>query len=341
VSELAAEEKYDYLIIESTGISEPLPVAQTFSFTDKNGDSMSKVARLDTCVTVVDATEFWEQWNSKDSLKDRGEQAHEKDERSICDLLVDQIQFANVVILNKVDLIKKDNLKSICGVISKLNSAAKIIESVHCAVPLENVFNTELFDMEKASASEAWIRELQAGHHNPETLEYGVSSFVYKPTRPFHPGRLNELLLQLRLRSSTLWKSVIRSKGHIWLATRPDHAGTWSHTGKQVNLTGGTAFWAAIPRAQWPESCSEIFDLMQDWNQYYGDRSTTLVIIGVNMDQNAVESAFDDALVDPDDMKDGQFPEKWDELEDPFPAWEADPRLTGDHVADVQEHKHH
>ena len=303
ISEIAAEGKYDYLIIESSGVAEPLPIAQTFAFTDRKGNSISSVARLDTVATVVDATEFWKAFNSKETLKEVAEKDKTPqeicDDKTMVDLLVSQIQFANVILLNKADLATKDEINQIKGVIATLNSGAKIIETVRCDVPLESVLNTGLFDLERVSETEMWVREMQACADVSTSSSFGVDSFVFRANRPFHPERLHMLLEDLSLRSAPVWTTVIRSKGHVWIATRPNQAGIWSHTGKQANLTGGMAFWDAVPRAMWPEDTGTIYELMQGWDVHYGDRGTELVIIGLKMDKEKVKSALEAALVEP------------------------------------------
>jgi hypothetical protein len=237
----------------------------------------------------------------------------------------------------------------------------QVIVTVRCDVPLESVLNTTLFDMEKVSESEAWVRELRACADG-KAKEFGVDSFVFEANRPFHPERLDKLLEDIRSRSKPVWNTVIRSKGHIWIATRPDQAGIWSHTGSQANLTGGMAFWDAVPRSKWPEDTGEIYELMKGWDPHYGDRSSELVMIGLKMDQETVKCALEAALVNPigevkkcckegacqrleaeqaseSSCERGKEQEKWDELEDPFPQWEDPPNLADDD--DEHQHHHH
>jgi G3E family GTPase len=322
VSELATANKYDYLIIESTGISEPLPVAQTFSFKDKKGRSLSSLARLDTCVTVIDSSDFWAKWEDHRKLTDTEEGgAGEEDARTIIDLLVDQIEFADVVILNKMDRIDPAVVKSIRGVVTKLNPNARVFETTRCNLPMTEVLNTGLFDLEKAQKTPEWAREL-ATVHNPETIEYGVTSFIFRSQRPFHPKRLHGVLLDLALRKDPVLKTVVRSKGHAWLASRPNLAATWAHTGSQVELTPGNPFWAAVERAEWPQDEAGIAELFSvGWDKRFGDRHSEVVVIGVNMNADAVRAKLEAALVDEKDLEAEKPQDKWDELDDPFPVW--------------------
>jgi G3E family GTPase len=240
VTRLAAEGRFDYLLIESTGISEPLPVAETFTFEDENGMSLSQVARLDTMVTVVDAYNFIKDFCSLDQLKERGEHMGEGDERTVVNLLIEQIEFANVILINKADLVPPEALDRLKGMLASLNPDAEIVQTVKGQVALNRVLNTQLFDFEKASSAPGWLK-IMRGEETSESEEYGITSFAYVVHRPFHPARFHQFLQRD-------WPGVIRSKGYFWLASRYDAAGTWSQAGgARVNEAGGK-WWAAVPQ---------------------------------------------------------------------------------------------
>ena len=244
VSRLAGEGRFDYLLIESTGVSEPLPVAQTFTFADELGQSLQDITRLDTMVTVVDAAHFLDQYREAQSLQERGEAIGEEDERTIADLFVDQVEFANVILINKIDLVSDKDRHELMGVINALNPTAKIIETERSNVSLDTVLDTKLFDMETAQTSARWIQELQE-EHTPETDEYGISSFVFRARRPFHPARFWDFI-------HTEWKGLLRSKGYFWLASRNDIAASWAQAGGSVSIDllgiGGPRFHLANGR---------------------------------------------------------------------------------------------
>lgn len=311
VSRLASEGRFDYLLIESTGISEPLPVAQTFTFEDESGVSLSDVARLDTMVTVVDAANFLEEYRSRDTLKQRELGLGEEDERAVVDLLIEQIEFADVIIINKTDLAEPEELELLENVLKQLNPGAKQVRSSHGQVPLEAVLDTGLFDMEHAQQSPGWMRELM-GEHTPESEEYGIASFVYRARRPFVPEKLAEAF-------SRPWPGVLRSKGYFWLATRLDWAGMWSQAGAVAQHGPAGLFWAGVDSAQWPRS--EEFDAMIDniWVAPWGDRRQEIVMIGIDMDQDALTETLDACLIDEDLYDAG--PRAWAQLSDPFPSW--------------------
>lgn len=300
VAKLAAEQKYDYLLIESTGIGEPMPVAATFAYTDENGISLSQIARLDTMITVVDAASFFNYIESSDDLQNLGLAAGESDDRTVVDLLVDQVEFANVIILNKSDLIDEDQLAIVEGLITKLNPDAKIIKTLFSKISNRDIFNTELFDYDKASESAGWAKEL-AGEHTPETEEYGITSFVYRRNRPFHPERFSECI-------KTEWAGVVRSKGFFWLASRPRLAGAWSQAGGSCR-TEPAGFWAAYgdDGALISSESSEV------------NGKQELVLIGIGMDQEKLISMLDACLLSDDELAAGEF--LWTQYPDPFPDW--------------------
>jgi len=312
VRALAKARRFDYLVIESTGISEPLPVAATFDFRDEQGDSLSDVARLDCMVTVVDASALLKQYSSQEFLRDRGMAMGEEDDRTLVDLLVDQIEFANVVVLNKCDITPPDLLATVRSVIAGLNPDAQVIEAVQGRIPLERILNTRLFDFAAAENHPLWHKELYGFEdHVPETQEYGITSFVYRARKPFKPAAFRAFL-------DSAWPGVIRAKGHFWLASRPDWVGEMSQAGAVVHDNAMGTWWAAIPRERWPEH-PEFEKRMRDlWHPVYADRRQEMVFIGIAMDEAAIRKRLDACLVDgPDEFA----PQKWARLPDPFPAW--------------------
>jgi len=310
VKRLAAEKRFDYLVIESTGISEPLPVAETFTFDDESGDILSDFARLDTMATVVDAANFLDNFKSTDSLQDRGESLGEADERDLVNLLTDQIEFCDVLLLNKVDEVSADELVKITRIIKSLNPGVEIIETNYSKVPLEKVLNTGKFNFERASQDPMWLKEVR-GEHVPETEEYGISSFVYKANRPFHPQRFWDFTQQN-------WAGVVRAKGYFWLATRWQGVGSFSQAGKMRQLDCAGSWWGARDIAEWPEQIRAL-SVLQGWDAKYKDRRQELVIIGIKHNENELRSALDDCLVTEDEFEAG-LPE-WLTFSDPFPAW--------------------
>lgn len=309
VARLAQEQRFDYLLIESTGISEPLPVAATFAFVDASGQSLSAVAKLDTMVTVVDASSFLDHVNSADGLRDRKIELNAEDERNLSDLLLDQIEFANVIVLNKIDRITPEDAARLDAVIEQLNPSAKIIRSNYGKVPLENVLNTNLFNMEEAETSAGWVRELN-GIHTPETEEYGVSSFVYRARRPFHPERL-ELL------TDQGFPNVLRAKGFLWLASCHDDLILFSIAGKTTSFEP-QANWLAVEAEDELQSAENQEYIDSVWENPYGDRRQELVFIGAGLDRAKIESRLNTALLSDQEMEEG--PEKWKTYYDPFAA---------------------
>ncbi len=311
VSKLASENRFDYLLIESTGVSEPLPVAETFTFADENGFSLSDVATLDTMVTVVDAYNFSKDYGSRDSLADRGQAAGIEDDRKLVDLLIEQIEFADVIILNKTDLVSEHELGSLKGIILKFNPSAKIICSNFGKVELTEILGTGLFNFEDASKSPGWLKELR-GEHVPETLEYGITSFVYRAKKPFHPEKFKKLI-------DSEWPGVIRSKGLFWLATRYDFAGNWSQAGAICRNELAGKWWDAVPKSSWPEDEESKKHIKKNFSGEHGDRRQEIVIIGIDMDKEALTKMFDDCLLNADEMRLGKL--SWKKFNDPFPLW--------------------
>jgi G3E family GTPase len=314
VRRLAEEKRFDYLLIESTGISEPLPVAATFDFRTEEGESLSDVARLDTMVTVVDAVNLLRDYASTEFLKDRGQASGPEDERALVSLLVDQIEFADVVILNKAQTAAPEMLADARAVIRSLNPDARLIETEFSRVPLDAVLNTGLFDHEKAQEHPLWFKELYGfAEHKPETLEYGVRSFVYRARRPFHPEKFHAFL-------NSPWPGVVRAKGHFWLASRPEWAGELSQAGALVRHEAMGFWWAAIPRDRWPDHPEWQAQIKKNWHGVYGDRRQELVFIGRDMDEADLRRRLDACLVGDANAKEMQ-PAKWRKLADPFPVW--------------------
>jgi G3E family GTPase len=312
VSRLARDGRFDYLLVESTGISEPLPVAQTFVFEDEYGDSLSAVARLDTMVTVVDAQNFLPDFGSYDDLGDRGESAGEGDERTVVDLLTDQVEFADVIVINKTDLVTADELRRLEATLKALNPDADLIHAVQSNVPLAKVLNTGRFDFDKAANSAAWIKELN-NEHTPETEEYGISSFVYRARVPFHPERLYNVL---RL---PIFEAVIRAKGMFWLATRPAYAGLLSKAGVSYSVDPLGTWWDTMAEQDWNVTEAEKQAIKQDWHPQWGDRVQQLVFIGIGLDEPAIRQALDSALVTESEAQEGIS--LWSTFHDPFPEW--------------------
>ncbi|TQS72542.1 GTP-binding protein [Rhodobacteraceae bacterium] len=313
VRKLAAEGRFDYLLIESTGVSEPLPVAATFEFRDEAGQSLNDVARLDTMVTVVDTVNLLNDYASHDFLRDRGESAGDGDTRSLVDLLVEQIEFADVVVLNKTGAAGPQRVDAARKIVVSLNPDAQIIETDYGRVPQDRIFDTGLFDFGAAHTHPLWAKELYGfADHVPETEEYGVSSFVYRARAPFHPQKIQDVL-------NGQLSGVIRAKGHFWIATRPDFVMEFSLAGALSSMTPLGTWWASAPRAQWPDHPQAVEYLEKHWVEPFGDRRQELVFIGSGMDQAAITAKLDDALLA---SATALTPEDWADLPDPFPAWQ-------------------
>lgn len=309
VRRLSEEGRFDYLLIESTGVSEPLPVAATFDFRDEDGASLSDVARIDTMVTVVDAVNLLKDYSSHDFLKDRGEVMGEEDERTLVHLLTDQIEFADVVVLNKVDDATAEQVDAARKIIRSLNADTQIVEANYSDVPAEKIFDTGLFDFEKAESHPMWAKELYGfADHVPETEEYGVTSHVYRARRPFHPEAINDLL-------NGALPGVIRAKGHFWIATRPEWLAEFSLAGSLSSISPLGTWWASVPPERWPDNDALSDYLKSNWEEPWGDRRQELVFIGAGIDWPKLQARLDAALL-PDDFN----PEAV-ELDDPFPIW--------------------
>ncbi len=316
VNQLAQDGRFDYLMIESTGISEPLPVAETFTFADEEGVSLSDVATLDTMVTVVDAVNFLKDYDEAKYLQDTGESLGDEDERSVADLLVDQVEFADVLLISKTDLVEQQELDRLTAILKTLNTHARVIAIAHGQVNIDDVLNTGLFDFERAQLAPGWLKEMR-GEHVPETEEYGIGSFSYVARRPFHPEKFYQLL-----HNTKEYGKLIRSKGYFWLATRPEFAGQWSQAGGIARYGFAGMFWKAIPKENWPEDEEYLASIQKNWVEPFGDMRQELVFIGQGLDQQAMNNALDDCLLSEAEVLKGK--DYWATLTDPFPAWRED-----------------
>ena len=308
IAKLAREERFDYLLIESSGISEPLPVAETFTFEDEQGQSLAEIARLDTMVTVVDAFNFLQDFQSMDDLRDRQLALGDEDERSVVDLLVDQIEFANVIIINKIDLIPQIDLNRLEGLIRQLNPHAYIFTTSHGQLSPQRILNTGLFNPTEAGEHPDWLAE-ERGTHTPETEEYGISSFVYRARRPFHPQRLWGCI-------NDDWPGVLRSKGILWLATNMDTCSLWSQAGGICNVSTGSRWWASVPSDTWPDDPNQEAARRALWHEEWGDRRQEFVVIGIDVDQTQFYANLDACLLTDAEMALG--PTHWATFDDPF-----------------------
>ena len=314
VTSLAKEGLFDYLVIESTGISEPLPVAETFTFEDEDGISLSDVANLDTMVTVVDAVNFLKDYEEAKYLQETGESLGEDDERSVADLLVDQIEFADVILISKTDLVSSNDLKRLKAILKTLNTVAEIVPISNGDVNIDKVLNTGLFNFEQAQQAPGWLKEMR-GEHVPETEEYGISSFTYEARRPFHPDKFYEFL-----HNTKQYGKLIRSKGFFWLATRPEFAGQWSQAGGIAHYGFAGMFWMSVPRKDWPTDEEYLESIKKQWVEPFGDMRQELVFIGQGLDKERMINELNNCLLSESEMLKGKS--YWKSLSDPFPAWE-------------------
>lgn len=313
VRHLSEEGRFDYLLIESTGISEPLPVAATFDFRDEQGQSLSDVARLDTMVTVVDAVNLLQDYASHDFLTDRGESLGEQDDRSLVSLLTEQIEFADVVILNKVSDAGAERTDAARKIIRSLNADAKIIETNHSEVEPSSILDTGLFNFETAHEHPMWAKELYGfANHVPEDEEYGITSFVYNARAPFDPAKLHAVL-------NGPLPGTIRAKGHFWIATRPDWAAEFSLAVAMSSVAPLGRWWASVPQERLPKHPEAQAEIARNWAEPWGDRRQEIVFIGAGLDREAICAKLNDALVDTTEFE----PEAWVSLPDPFPRWGA------------------
>ncbi|MDO7904832.1 GTP-binding protein [Paenibacillus sp. JX-17] len=308
VQNLAQEGRFDYILIESTGISEPVPVAQTFTYADEeSGIDLTGIARLDCMVTVVDANRFWHDFASGQCLLDRAEDVVEEDLRDVVDLLIDQIETCDVLLLNKCDLVEENELRKLERVLRKLQPTAKLIRTVHGEIHPSEILNTGLFDFERIRSSAGWIQELNKESHTPETEEYGIGSWVYRRRRPFHPARLAEFMNE--------WpEEVVRAKGFVWLAAAGDIAATLSQAGSSIQF-GPAGYWvASLPKADQELILKEEPEVLKRWDPEWGDRMTEIVLIGIQMDRERLELSLDQCL-----LSDEEMPMEWNHFNNPLP----------------------
>jgi len=336
IIKLAKEQRFDYLLIESTGISEPMPVAETFTFGPKGENAemagihvLSEVAHLDTMVTVVDCLNFWDRLGSLQKLVDVGESASPEDERNVANLLIDQVEFANVILLNKTDLVSAEAVAKIKSLIEHLNPSALIQITQRSVIDIKTIINTNRFDFLKAVDAPGWLKELR-GEHVPETIEYGISSFIYNARKPFHPGRLWDLF-----ENKALMEPVLRGKGFIWLASRDEYMGEWEKAGKMIETRGSSEWYCELPEDQW-DLPKEI--AMTQFVDGVGDKRQEMVFIGVGMDKEQILHLLELALLTPDEMALG--PGRWEDFEDKFEEWDCQFEVVP-HDHDGDEHPSH
>tara|TARA_B100000035_G_scaffold219529_1_gene188348 strand:+ start:1850 stop:3052 length:1203 start_codon:yes stop_codon:yes gene_type:complete len=313
VNKLAKDNRFDYLVIESTGISEPLPVAETFTFADENGVSLSDVASLDTMVTVVDAVNFLKDYDEAKYLKESGESLGEDDERSVADLLVDQVEFADIILISKTDLVEASDVERLKAILKTLNTHAQIIPISYGKIDIDRVINTKLFDFERAEKAPGWLKEMQ-GEHVPETEEYGITSFSYNARRPFYPEKFFKFL-----HDTKSFGKLIRSKGYFWLSTRPEFVGQWNQAGGIASYGFAGRFWKSVPKEEWPEDEESLKVINKYWQEPFGDMRQELVFIGQNLDKESMYRALDNCLLSDEDILKGKS--YWLTFKDPFPAW--------------------
>ena len=314
VGKLAREGRFDYLLIESTGISEPLPVAETFTFRDDQGQSLADLARLDTMVTVVDGVNFLQDFHAAESLASRGETLGEEDERSITDLLIEQIEFADVILISKIDLISSVEREELTAILGRLNTQAEILPISMGRVPLAKILDTGRFDFERAAQAPGWLKEMR-GEHVPETEEYGIASTAYLARRPFHPQRFHDFL-------NREWTNgrLLRSKGYFWLASRPQEAGVWSQAGGLMRYEYAGRWWRFTPDARWPADDDSRAAIRLKWGDDCGDCRQELVFIGQRIDFYRLRTELDACLLS--DLEWNLGPEHWLRMPDPFGPWQ-------------------
>ena len=311
VGRLAKEGRFDQLVIESTGISEPLPVAETFTFAGEDGKSLADVARLDTMVTVVDAFNFLRDYGSPDSLGQRGQSLGDEDTRTVVDLLIEQVEFCDVLVVNKTDLVTAEERERLMAILRSLNPRARIEASEFGRVALDRVLDTGLFDFEQAERAPGWLAELR-GEHASESETYGIGSFVYRARLPFHPQRFWDLV-------QSEWEGVVRSKGFFWLASRATRAGSWSQAGGACRHGVAGLWWAAVPREHWPADEEALEAIRKNWDPATGDARQELVLIGIGMDEPGLRARLDACLLTESEMRYGAS--WWTNFPDPFPSW--------------------
>ena len=311
INNLAKQNRFEYLVIESTGISEPLPVAETFTFEDENGNSLSKIAKLDTMVTVVDARNFLRDYQSAEDLKDRNMELSDEDQRSIAHLLVEQVEFADVILINKSDIVSKEELKGLYGIIRSLNGDAKIVETSRCGVPLDEILNTNRFDFEKASQSPGWLKVMR-GEESSETDEYGISSISFDARKPFHPERFHKFL-------HTEFPGLYRAKGYFWLASQPEFMAEMAIAGTVREFQPKGFWWVNMDREEWPQDEETRAYIRKNWDPHFGDRSQKLVFIGKKAILQNIKESLEKSLLTDEEL--AQSVDFIKTLNDPFGDW--------------------
>ncbi|WDY58040.1 zinc metallochaperone GTPase ZigA [Pseudomonas sp. PSKL.D1] len=316
VARLAEEGRFDYLLIESTGISEPLPVAETFTFRDEQGRSLSDMARLDTMVTVVDGLNFLRDYQAAESLASRGQTLGEEDERSISDLLIEQVEFADVLLLSKIDLISQHEREELTAILRTLNARAQVVPMVMGEVPLAQILDTGLFDFELAAQAPGWLREMR-GEHVPETEEYGIAATTWEARRPLHPQRFYDFIHRE-------WSNgrLLRSKGFYWLASKYQEAGSWSQAGGMMRHGLAGRWWRFVPRENWPQDEQSTAEILRHWAAESGDCRQELVFIGQGIDYVQLSTELNACLLNDEEMALG--PKAWLHLQDPFGPWHSE-----------------
>jgi G3E family GTPase len=317
VARLASEGRFDHLIIESNGVSDPLPVAETFTFEVKGEATLAEISRLDSMITVVDAQSFLADWESEDDLRDRHGNASDDDERMVSELLVEQVEFADLIVINKIDLASAEQLDELEAMLQRLNPGAKILRAERGEVSPGEILDTNRFDMEKVQQSAGWLRELR-GEPAPAGDAHGLTSFVYRARRPLDPQRFWAFLHD----GHPAWSGVLRSKGFFWLATRMDMTGLWSQAGASASYEAAGLWYAALPRDEWPDDEENRLAVERDWAEPHGDRRQELVFLGSHLDEAALRAALDACLLTEAEMAGG--PRSWAQRGDPFPAWEIE-----------------
>ncbi len=301
VEKLALQDKFDYLLIESTGISEPVPVAQTFSFIDEEkGIDLSKFSYIDCMVTVVDAFNFAKDFGTNETLMDRDLTNIENDYRTIVNLLTDQIEFANVIILNKIDLVDAATVGLLEAILKKLNPSATLIKSSFGKIDSKLILNTSLFNLEEAEGSAGWKKELEGGTHTPETEEYGISSFVFRDKRPFHHQRFWKYI------NDHFPATILRSKGLFWISSRPKQALNWGQAGGSLRADSAGVWWSSMPfseRINYASFNENQKNIESRWDKEFGDRQNELVFIGQDLDENEIRRDLETCLCNPEEIK--------------------------------------
>jgi len=317
INKLAAAGRFDYLVVESAGISEPLSVAETFTFEDDNGLALCDTAELDTMVTVVDAANFLTDYNNAKLLQEVADSLDGDDERSVANLLVDQVEFADVILLSKTDLVTKADVDKLTGILQALNTTARIIPISEGVVDIDEIVNTGLFDFDLAQQAPGWLKQMR-GEHVPKSEEYGIGSFSYLARRPFNPSKFYDFV-----HNTEDYGKLIRSKGYFWLASRPEFAVKWCQAGGVASYGISSMFWKAVPKKLWPTDERYLNHIEQKWAEPFGDMRQELVFIGQGFDRDAVTQALNDCLLSEEEMLKG--PDYWETLNDPFPAWNDKP----------------